>query len=289
MLSGHRAFDGESEAQIIGAVVGRDPKPLLTLLPRTPPELDRLVRTCLARKPGDRWATAHDIVVQLRGIADQTRQGHAASTGRSRWTGRLLWAAAAIVAVMALGATALLRRPPAPAITSAGGKPSIAVLYFENNTGNASLDWLRTGLTDMVVTDLSQSPDVEVLGTDRLYQILRDLHRADDRVVASDTVQEIARRAGVKTVVLGSYVKAGDAIRINIKVQEAVSGRILGAERVEAANEARLFPAVDDLTRKIARSLRPSSTVRRGPPGSGLDRAIWRTSRRSSIRRTGTT
>ena len=52
------------------------------------------------------------------------------------------------------------------------GKPSVAVLYFENNTGDAPLDWMRTGLTDMVVTDLSQSADIDVLGTDRLYQIL---------------------------------------------------------------------------------------------------------------------
>ena len=63
----------------------------------------------------------------------------------------------------------------------AATKPSVAVLYFENNTGNPQLDWLRTGLTDMIVTDLSQSPDVEVLGTDRLVQILDDMKRQDDR------------------------------------------------------------------------------------------------------------
>ena len=55
---------------------------------------------------------------------------------------------------------------------------SVAVMYFENNTGNQELDWLRTGLTDMLVTDLSQSPDVEVLGTDRLVQILGAMKQA---------------------------------------------------------------------------------------------------------------
>ena len=224
MLTGQRAFDGESEAQIIGAVVERDPELLTSAqLPATPPELDRLVRACLAKKPDDRWATAHDVVVQLRGIGDHVREGHAASARRSS-------PARKRVVGSGRGRRVAGDRRDGAAVASAlapvdderGGKPSIAVLYFENNTGNASLDWLRTGLTDMVVTDLSQSPDVEVLGTDRLYQILRDLHRADDRVVSFDTVQEIARRAGVQTVVLGSYVKAGDAIRINIKVQEAV-------------------------------------------------------------------
>src|SRR5439155_767795 len=60
-----------------------------------------------------------------------------------------------------------------------------------------------------------------------------------------------ARRAGVRSVLVGSYVNADDTIRINIKLQEASTGRIVSAERVEAAGESNLFPTVDDLTRRI--------------------------------------
>ncbi|HMD37056.1 MAG TPA: tetratricopeptide repeat protein, partial [Vicinamibacterales bacterium] len=134
---------------------------------------------------------------------------------------------------------------------SPSGKPSVAVLYFENNTGNPQLDWLRTGLTDMLVTDLSQSPDVEVLPTDRLVQILTEMRRQDDRQISFDTVQAIAKRAGVSRVIMGSYVKAGDTIRINVKLQDAGSGRIVTAERVDAANESALLTTIDDLTRRI--------------------------------------
>ena len=84
-------------------------------------------------------------------------------------------------------------------------KPSIAVLYFENNTGEPELDWLRTALTDMLVTDLSQSPEIEVLTTDRLYQILRDMNRLDERITSFDVVQEVAERGGVDSVLLGSF------------------------------------------------------------------------------------
>lgn len=90
----------------------------------------------------------------------------------------------------------------------------------------------------MVVTDLSQSPDVEVLGTDRLHRILTDLHRADDRITSAEVVDEVARRAGVETVLLGSYVKAGDTFRINLKLKEATTGRIVTAERIDGAGEA---------------------------------------------------
>jgi tetratricopeptide (TPR) repeat protein/TolB-like protein len=133
------------------------------------------------------------------------------------------------------------------------------VMYFQNNTGNPQLDWLRTGLTEMVVTDLSQSPNVEILGTDRLVQILAALHRQNDQVVSFDTVQEIARRAGVRNVLLGSYIKSGDTLRITVTLQEAATGRIISSERIDSAGDSNLFPTVDDLTRRIKAKFSPSS------------------------------
>jgi tetratricopeptide (TPR) repeat protein len=118
----------------------------------------------------------------------------------------------------------------------------------------------------MLVTDLSQSPDVEVLGTDRLVQILTSMKRQDDRVVSFDTVQEIAKRSGVTSVLLGSYVKAGETLRTNIKLQEATSGRIVSSERVEAEVESNLFAVIDDLTHRIkADSRGPPDRSNEGP------------------------
>ena len=122
-------------------------------------------------------------------------------------------------------------------------------MYFENNSGDKGMDWLRTGLTDMLVTDLSQSPASRC----RHRSPLPDPGgmRRDDKVVSPDVISEVARRAGVKHVMLGSYLKAGEAIRINLKLQEASTGKILSTERVDAPNEASLFPMMDDLTRRL--------------------------------------
>ncbi len=61
----------------------------------------------------------------------------------------------------------------------------------------------------------------------------------------------MAERAGVETVVLGSFMKAGENIRINIRVQEAKSGKILTTEKVEGVGESSVFSMVDDLTRRV--------------------------------------
>jgi TolB-like protein/predicted Zn-dependent protease len=130
-------------------------------------------------------------------------------------------------------------------------KPSVAVLYFDNTSGDKELDWLRTGITEMVVTDLSQSPALEVVGTDRLYDILAELKRADDRVISPDVIREVAERTGVDNVIVGSYARSGDAIRINLRLQEASTGRIVTSERVEGPNASNLFAMIDDLSRRV--------------------------------------
>jgi eukaryotic-like serine/threonine-protein kinase len=66
MLTGRRAFEGESQATVIAAILGREPAPLSSVRPLTPPALDLLVRQCLAKSPDDRPDTAHDVANNLR-------------------------------------------------------------------------------------------------------------------------------------------------------------------------------------------------------------------------------
>ncbi|MEX2661211.1 MAG: tetratricopeptide repeat protein, partial [Vicinamibacterales bacterium] len=87
--------------------------------------------------------------------------------------------------------------------------------------------------------------------------------------MSADVVDALARQAGVETVLLGSYIKAGDAIRINVKLQEAGTGRIVSSERVEGMGEADIFSMVDDLTRRIRERLLP---LHGGGPVKGLFR-----------------
>ena len=263
MLTGQPPFRGSSGIDTMHAILHR-PVPALpalgpTVTAEATADVQRILEKCLAKDPADRYQGMRDIVVDLRAARRRLESsgvspvmGAARSAGEGLRNARAYGAVA--VLVLSLAAVGYLKaRSSGSSVLpiSSNGKPSIAVLFFENNTGNAQLDWLRTGLTDMLVTDLSQSPDVEVMGTDRLVQILTSMKRQDDRSVSFDTVQEIARRAGVKTVLLGSYVKAGDTIRINLKLQEAASGRIVSSERVESQGESNLFATVDDLTRRI--------------------------------------
>jgi TolB-like protein len=279
MLTGHPAFHGQSSLDTLQAILTQ-PLPSLPAIASLPVdtahELQRILAKCAAKDADDRYQGMKDVVVDLRsarrglesasvltGVAAPSAQVSTPARHASRFV-------LALGAAIAAAAVLWLWRPwrsDAPTSVGASGKPAVAVLYFENNTGDASLDWMRTGLTDMLVTDLSQSADIEVLGTDRLYQILEDLNRAGDRVISADVVQEIARRARVDRVLVGGYVKAGDTIRISARLQDARTGRIVTSERVEGPGEASLFAMVDELTRRLKTQM---AELRRAAGGRGL-------------------
>ena len=70
MVTGKKAFEGKSQASLISAIMSSDPPPVSTVLPLAPPALDRVIQTCLAKDPDDRWQTARDLLRELKWVAD---------------------------------------------------------------------------------------------------------------------------------------------------------------------------------------------------------------------------
>ena len=113
MATGKKAFEGKSQASLIAAILKEEPQPVSHLQPLTPLLLDRLISTCLAKDPDDRWQSAHDISNQLRWIAESsgsqiTRTAVAApsrSALDSRYAG---WIVAALLLIAGVAAAMLL-------------------------------------------------------------------------------------------------------------------------------------------------------------------------------------
>jgi Tol biopolymer transport system component len=117
MLAGAPVFRGTSQASLIASILTTEPVPLSSCQPITPPALDQLVARCLAKEPGDRWASMHDVLLQLRWIAvNPVARGTNVTVPIARGRGRRWWMVAAAglaLALLAMGGW-VFSRPSSP-------------------------------------------------------------------------------------------------------------------------------------------------------------------------------
>src|SRR6516162_1914325 len=105
MASGKRAFEGKTTASVIAAVLERDPPPISTVQPTSPPALDRVVKTCLAKDPDERFQNVHDVKLQLKWMSEGGSQAGVPVPviARRKNRERLAWVVAALALLAALG------------------------------------------------------------------------------------------------------------------------------------------------------------------------------------------
>jgi eukaryotic-like serine/threonine-protein kinase len=118
MATGKRAFAGKTQASVIASILATDPAPLSRVAPMTPPALERLIRSCMAKEREDRIQSAHDVKLQLEWIAEAGSQAGvpAPVVARRRISQKLAWIVAAVAAVAAIAfAIGFVLRAPVPA------------------------------------------------------------------------------------------------------------------------------------------------------------------------------
>ncbi len=117
MATGRRAFEGNTQASVVAAILASEPKPISSMQPMSPPALDRVVKICLAKDPDERWQTAHDMKLQLQWIAEGGSQAGvpAPVVLHRKVRERTSWAIASVLALIAIAqAISLFQRAPKP-------------------------------------------------------------------------------------------------------------------------------------------------------------------------------
>ncbi len=179
------------------------------------------------------------------------------------WRRTRRWLGSALAAVLALAALVVWldsRNPPATDPLSEGpppplaGKQPVVVMYFENLSGEPSLDWLRAGLADMVITTLSGAEGLSVLSRQQLAVYLARSEPGSDDGGNSGLPAglRLAGRSRATAVVVGSFARMGESIRVDAQLHDAGTGRLLAGEHLVAERPEQVLRRVDLMARKLA-------------------------------------
>jgi eukaryotic-like serine/threonine-protein kinase len=181
---------------------------------------------------------------------------------------RLLFATAVALAAavgVALYLNSDARRPSAEVtLPQVPGRRAVAVMFFENQSGDGELDWLREGLADMVITGLSRSGSLTVLSRQQLHLLLERAGQSSAKKVRLDEALEVARRSRAETVVLGSFARLGGQVRLSVQLHDARDGRLIAADGLTAERPEQILERVDLLSLKLAARLGAAAAGGRG-------------------------
>ncbi|WP_299355957.1 adenylate/guanylate cyclase domain-containing protein [uncultured Shimia sp.] len=129
-------------------------------------------------------------------------------------------------------------------------RPSIAVLPFTNLGGEASAEWISDGITENIISTLSLSPDMVVMGRATTFSY------KGQQVAPS----EVAKELGVRYVLSGSVLKSGDKARITAELSDAVEGKQLWSLREDSEIDD-IFDVQDQIAEKLFLEMQVSLTV----------------------------
>src|SRR5215510_15000642 len=115
-----------------------------------------------------------------------------------------------------LAATLAASAPAAAAPARSAGPATVTVLYFDNDTGDASLTYLGKGLADMMITDLAAVPAIQVVEREKLESLLKELKLQRTRYFDPRTAQQIGKGLGARFAVTGSFTSLAPEMRIDV-------------------------------------------------------------------------
>ena len=138
--------------------------------------------------------------------------------------------------------------------TNITDQKTIAILYFDNSSGNSQLDALKKGLADMLISDLSNLQMLRVVEREKLEEVMAELKLSSGREFDPATRQKLGKLLGAETILFGSYFEMIGQFRMDARIVKTETGEILKSEGVSGIT-ADFMKLEKQLVWKIARGL----------------------------------
>jgi serine/threonine protein kinase/Tfp pilus assembly protein PilF len=256
MLTGELPFKGDYDQVIIYAILHEQPKKVTSISPDIPKNLERIVDKALQKELNKRYQTIDRMIDDLKKVKqhlpfESSRKKMPSLFRQKMKTYSLL------VTIFMLFLIAFLIFKPSIFNKKSVTKPlSIAVISFENQTGNPAYDYLQNAIPNLLITGLEQSPNFQVRTWERLYDLLKQTGKEKTDVIDKDTGFELCYRDGINAVISGSFVQAGDIFVTDVKVLDVATKKLLKSVQSRGHGiESVLKYQIDQLSDEISKGI----------------------------------
>ena len=252
MAAGRAPFTGDTPAEVMGAILAKEPSALSSDIAKAPGELQQIVTKALQKDPGKRYQSASEMLEALKGLRHRLE----VTAELERFAARRLWRrwtqspTALVLALLAvalalvssfywLGNRAMISIPD----------KSIAVLPFENLSRDPDNAYFTEGIQEEILTRLASVADLKVISRRSTQQYQSKPRNLD----------QIAKRLGVANILEGSVQKAADQVRVNVQLVNAQTDSQIWEETYDR-KLTDLFGIESEIAKGIADALRAKLT-----------------------------
>jgi serine/threonine protein kinase/tetratricopeptide (TPR) repeat protein len=256
MVTGGVPFKGDTAFSVALKHKTKLPQDPKKINPKISDDLSRLILICLEKERERRYQSAEALLDDLRNIKEGLPLGTKVRPRREtlittlKREKLLIPAVAAVLAIMAVLIWQLL---PGKAAVTPMIENSIAVISFENLTGDEANDTLQRTIPNLLITNLENSGFFHVVTWDRLRDLMKQVGRESEETIDKDLGFEICRREGIEAVVLGSVMKVGSVFATDVKVFDVATQELIKSAASQGEGiDSIINTQIAELSREIA-------------------------------------
>ena len=150
---------------------------------------------------------------------------------------------------------ALVLELPLPLFSQTKNTARIAIMDFQNTSGNSNLDYLQESIPEMLITNLAKEERLHIVERNRLNDAVKEMQLGMTGLVDQSKAVELGKAVGASAILVGSYLEIGGVIRINARLIDVSSSQVMKAESVQGTSGKEIFNLMDQLATSIINQL----------------------------------
>jgi serine/threonine protein kinase/Tfp pilus assembly protein PilF len=263
LLTGKLPFGGEHQAAIIYSIINEEPQSVARYNNQVSVELERIVSKALVKEKEERYQHIDDLLADLRREKKSLEYIKTAQIPKEavapKPKKKLLPFIVPASMVFIIALIFLVLKPfkfeIVPEKRAAAEENTVAIMYFENLVDKEDKERLGEIVTNLLITGLSGSQYLNVVSSQRLYDILKLLGKEGTKVIDKNVASQVATKAEAKWMLLGSILQIEPQVVLTSQLVEVERGKVLASQRITGNAGENIFSMVDRLTVEVKKGL----------------------------------